>query len=114
MGVRLSCLRINYLTISFAAGRSTALVIESGAANTSIVPVFDGYVVKKAIQKAPIGGDFISNQVFEYLKQMNIDLTPQTLIASKEAVSSSAPPKFARKNISGLTASYMNYQLGVI
>ena len=53
---------------AFAAGRSTALVIESGHATTSVVPVFDGYIVKKAIQKANIGGEYISNQVHQFSK----------------------------------------------
>jgi actin-related protein len=34
---------------SFAAGRASALVIESGESCTSVVPVYDGYVVKKGI-----------------------------------------------------------------
>ena len=36
---------------AFAAGRQTALVVDSGASLTSVVPVFDGYIVKK--------GDFL-------------------------------------------------------
>jgi actin-related protein len=34
---------------AFAAGRATALVIDSGASHTSVVPVYDGYVIKKGM-----------------------------------------------------------------
>lgn len=111
---------------AFAAGRSSALVLDSGAANTSIVPVHDGYIIKrgnhivlnlitcKGIQKAPIGGNFVSAQVKEYLgNQLNIDLTPKQLIKSRSPVDSSIPPVFEKKPLNGITKSYEDYALEV-
>ena len=48
---------------AFANGRSTALVLDSGATHTSAVPVHDGYVLQHAIIKSPLGGNFLVNQV---------------------------------------------------
>ena len=48
---------------AFANGRSTGLVLDSGATHTSAVPVHDGYVLQHAIIKSPLGGDFLVNQV---------------------------------------------------
>lgn len=33
--------------ISFANGRSTGLVLDSGASHTTAVPVYDGYVIQQ-------------------------------------------------------------------
>lgn len=33
--------------ISFANGRSTGLVLDSGASHTAAVPVYDGYVIQQ-------------------------------------------------------------------
>ncbi|KAJ3314868.1 Actin-like 6A [Boothiomyces sp. JEL0838] len=99
---------------SFAAGRSTALVIESGASSTSVVPVLDGYVVKKAIQKSPIGGDFVSKQVRQYFQMGGIDLTPQCLIKQKAVVPSGAPPQFQTVPLDGITRSFGEFSMGRI
>lgn len=48
---------------AFANGRSTGLVLDSGATHTSAIPVHDGYVLQHAIVKSPLGGDFLLNQV---------------------------------------------------
>lgn len=41
---------------AFASGRSTALVVESGAGSTCIAPVHDGYVLTRSIKKTKIAG----------------------------------------------------------
>ena len=46
----------------FANGRSTALVIDSGAVQTSVVPVHDGYALTGATLKTPLAGDFITSK----------------------------------------------------
>jgi actin-related protein len=68
-------------------------------------------VVKKAIQKAPIGGDFVTQQILQYLNQQGVDLTPQCLIQMKQAVSSNQKPQYQRKDLTGITASFTNYHI---
>ncbi|KAI8897686.1 actin family, partial [Globomyces pollinis-pini] len=96
---------------AFAAGRATALVIDSGASTTSVVPVFDGYVVKKAVQKAPVGGNYVSHQVKQYLRHMNVDLTPQCLIDQRLPVDTAQPPQFQRKDFTGITSSFVDFSI---
>lgn len=46
---------------SFACGRSTAVVIDSGNSYTTATPVHDGYALQKCIMRSEIGGKNISN-----------------------------------------------------
>lgn len=76
------------------------------------MPVFDGYIVRKAIQKAQIGGNFVSEQVKEYLKSINVDLTPKSMIKAKEAVDSTQPPVYEKKDVE-VTQSWEDYAIEV-
>lgn len=58
----------NAILAAFSCGRSTGIVVDSGATHTSAVPVHDGYVIPSAIVKSPLGGDFISMQCRQFLK----------------------------------------------
>jgi actin-related protein len=91
---------------SFAAGRSTALVVDSGASMTSVVPVFDGYVIKKAIERSPVGGDFVSAQVMAYLDSIKVDTTPHCFIKSKQIVDSTKTPRYQLHQLDGITDSF--------
>ena len=73
----------NAVLSAFANGRSTALVIDSGATHTTAVPVLDGHVITQAIVKSPIGGDVIVKHARNLLEKNGIDLTPASLISSK-------------------------------
>merc|ERR1712045_300216 len=58
----------NAVLSAFANGRSTALVVDSGATHTSAVPVHDGYVLQHAIVKSPLGADFLTGQCQQFLE----------------------------------------------
>lgn len=47
---------------AFASGRSSALILDSGTGYTSAIPVYEGYVIGKAIVQSPLAGDFITMQ----------------------------------------------------
>uniref|UniRef100_S4RN62 Actin-like 6A n=1 Tax=Petromyzon marinus TaxID=7757 RepID=S4RN62_PETMA len=68
---------------AFANGRSTALVLDSGATHTTAIPVHDGYVLQQGIVKSPLAGDFITMQCREMFQEMNIEIVPPYMIASK-------------------------------
>ncbi|KAI8907383.1 actin family [Gorgonomyces haynaldii] len=93
---------------AFAAGKSTALVVDSGASLTSVVPVYDGYVVKKAIEKGPIGGDFVSKEALEWLKKLNVQIVPRYAIKDKKAVEVGQQPVFQRKQFQNVRESFDN------
>lgn len=73
----------NAVLAAYANGRSTAMVVDSGATHTSAVPVHDGYVITQGIVKSPLGGDFVTMQCKQFLEDRDIDLVPACLVASK-------------------------------
>ncbi|RZB39643.1 actin-like protein 6B [Asbolus verrucosus] len=102
----------NAALAAFANGRATALVIDSGATHTSAVPVLDGYVITNAVVKSPLGGDYLILKAREMLEHMGIDLTPSTLIASKEVIRDKDKPKYTKKKLTFQpTNSWMAYMI---
>lgn len=100
----------NAALAAFANGRSTALVIDSGATHTSAVPVIDGYVVSNAVVKSPLGGDYLVLRSRELLEAQGIDMTPAALIAAKEVVRDKEKAKYTKKKLSfSPTNSWMVY-----
>lgn len=53
----------------FASGRTTGLVLESGANITQIVPVSEGYVLYKSLMTSHVGGDTITKNIIDYIEQ---------------------------------------------
>ena len=63
----------NAVLAAFANGRSTGLVIDSGATHTSAIPIHDGYVLQQAIVKSPLGGDFLTMQCKQFLEEQKVN-----------------------------------------
>ncbi|CAJ0929891.1 unnamed protein product, partial [Ranitomeya imitator] len=82
---------------TFSNGRSTALILDSGATYTTATPVLDGRVIQQGIVRSPLAGDFITLQCRELLREMNVDLIPPYMIASKEVVPVGAPAIWQKK-----------------
>uniref|UniRef100_A0A8B9J8H1 Actin-like 6B n=1 Tax=Astyanax mexicanus TaxID=7994 RepID=A0A8B9J8H1_ASTMX len=99
---------------AFANGRATGLVLDSGATHTTAIPVHDGYVLQQGIVKSPLAGDFITMQCREMFQEMNIDIIPQYMIASKEPVREGAPPDWTKKDkLPPVTKSWHTYMCNV-
>jgi len=96
---------------AFANGRSTGLVLDSGATHTSAVPVHDGYVLQHAIVKSPLGGDFLVNQAMSFLKDnSNVDIIPPYMIADKKEVKEGGRPQWTKRlNLPETTQSWHNH-----
>lgn len=78
---------------AFAAGKATALVIDVGGSNTNVTAVHDGMVLKRSIQRSPVGGLWLSSQIrsmFEHAEP-KVALTPTYLIENKTPVDALAP-----------------------
>ena len=71
----------NAVLSSFANGRSTGLVLDSGATHTSAVPVHDGYVLQQAIVKSPLAGDFMTMQCKQFLEDQGVELVAPYQVA---------------------------------
>ncbi|KAK0730345.1 actin family [Lasiosphaeris hirsuta] len=85
---------------AFAAGKATALVIDAGGANTSVTAIHDGMVLKRSIQRSPVGGVWLSNQIRAMLKENDpkIDVVPTFMIENKRPVEANAPADFRLRN----------------
>ncbi len=124
----------NAVLAAFANGRSTGLVVDSGATHTSAIPVHDGYVLQQAIVKTPLGGDFMSVQCKQFLDEQLKNKggivptyqvackSPSVLLhlirttsndlhfTAKEEVGCGESPKFTRRsNLPSVTKSWQDY-----
>lgn len=81
---------------AFAAGKATALVIDVGGANTSVTAIHDGMVLKRSIQKSPVGGLWLSSQIRSMWETSDpkVELTPTYLVENKTPVDALSPAQF--------------------
>lgn len=102
----------NAVLAAFANGRSTGVVLDSGASHSSAVPVHDGYVMQQAIVKSPLGGDFVTNQCRQYFEEKGVEIVPSYQIAAKEVVKEGEPANWTKKKLpENLTQSWSNYMV---
>ncbi len=104
----------NAVLAAFANGRSTGLIVDSGATHTSAVPVHDGYVLQQAIVKTPLAGDFITMQCKTFLEEEEkLELVAPYQIASKEELQHPGDPAIWTKkpNLPEVTRSWHNYMI---
>ncbi|EPB85299.1 Actin-related protein 4 [Mucor circinelloides] len=100
---------------AFSVGRATGLVLDSGGSTTSAVPVYDGYVLKKGVLHQSVGGDILSQQIRDYIKNgLHLDVTPLYKIASKKPVPAGQPPQLQLRKRPDTTESFDNYQVSRI
>merc|ERR1719356_2445479 len=76
----------NAVLTAFANGKSTCLVLDSGASHTSAIPVHDGYVLQHAIVKSPLGSDFLTGQCQQFLEDSRVELVASYQIKDKKEV----------------------------
>lgn len=97
---------------AFANGRATALIVDSGASQTSAVPVHDGYVLQQAIVKSPLAGDFLTMQCKQFLEDGDVELAPNYMVATKEQIKDRDPPKWTKKtNLPEVSKAWANLQV---
>ncbi|KAE8677208.1 Actin-related protein 4 [Hibiscus syriacus] len=74
----------NAVLTSFASGRATSVVIDSGGGSTMVAPVHDGYVLQKAVSASPIGGEFLTDCLMKSLESKGIVIKPRYTFKRKE------------------------------
>ncbi|KAJ2707507.1 NuA4 histone acetyltransferase subunit [Coemansia sp. IMI 203386] len=93
---------------AFGTGRHTGLIVDVGGEMMSACAVFEGYCLTKSVSKQEIGGELVSQQILEKLKQENnYELTPLFDIKSKAPVDILKQPSILRYNRDGTTDSYL-------
>lgn len=109
-------------------------MIDVGDEMTSVVPIYDGFVLRKgkhscthgrvlqranasthpaAIQKQPTGGALLSNLILSHWKSTNPPtvVTPHYLVKSKEPVGPNLPAKAALRCVSDAATCARNREL---
>ncbi len=61
---------------AFAGGKASALVIDLGHAMASVTPVYDGFVLKRGLQKQSFAGAALDGQLEMILRQGGTEITP--------------------------------------
>lgn len=56
---------------SFAHGKQTALVLDSGAGVTSVSPVFEGYTLNQGVVYNNYAGNYVSDNLLKYIRNRN-------------------------------------------
>ncbi|CAI0450629.1 unnamed protein product, partial [Linum tenue] len=102
----------NAVLTSFASGRATALVVDSGGGSTTIAPVHDGYVIQKAVASCPIGGEFLTDCLLKSLESKGVVIKPRYSFKRKET----RPGDFQAVDVDfpNTTESYRLYSQRVI
>ncbi|GAA5996601.1 actin family protein [Rhodotorula paludigena] len=80
---------------AFAAGKGSALIIDVGEELTTVTPVYDGFVLRKALQKQPTGGALLSEVLLSSLRASNVPITPHYLVKTKEPIEPNQPARAA-------------------
>lgn len=70
----------NSVLAAYSSGRSTAVVVDSGATHTTVTALHNGYVIPNSIVKIPFGGDFITKQCAQYLSASVINNTARSVV----------------------------------
>ncbi|KAJ2516047.1 NuA4 histone acetyltransferase subunit [Coemansia sp. RSA 1939] len=99
----------NPVLAAFGTGRHTGLVVDVGAENTSACAVYEGFCLTKTICKQQTGGDLVSEQLLERLKNdYSYEPTPIFDIKAKAPVDIMQKPVVKHYDREGTTDSYLH------
>ncbi|CAD8203358.1 unnamed protein product [Paramecium octaurelia] len=62
----------NTMLAQYIVGKDNVLVVDCGASHTTITPILDGNVIEKGILRGDIGGEYITNKLYEVWKQQGL------------------------------------------
>ncbi|KAL5229605.1 hypothetical protein ABZP36_028381 [Zizania latifolia] len=74
----------NAVLTSFASGRATSLVVDSGGGSTVVAAVHDGYVLQKSVATSPISGEFLTDCMMKSLESKGVVIRPRYSFKKKE------------------------------
>ncbi|GAA93379.1 uncharacterized protein L969DRAFT_19049 [Mixia osmundae IAM 14324] len=78
---------------AFSAGKGTALIVDIGQELATVTPVFDGFVLRKAIQKSSLAGGLLNTSLSTSFRtqQPPLQVRPHYLVKSKTPVEPGQP-----------------------
>ncbi|GAQ90121.1 actin-related protein 4 - ARP4 [Klebsormidium nitens] len=94
----------NAVLTSFASGRPTSLVVDSGGSGTTVAAVHDGLVLHKSVLRSPLGGDLLTRALQLLLQHQGVQVRPRYSFKRQEV----RPGEFEAVAVPapGTTASY--------
>ncbi|KAL6051768.1 Actin-related protein 4 [Balamuthia mandrillaris] len=99
----------NAVLATFASGRSSALVLDSGAGVTSAVAVHEGYALGKGIVKNTLAGDRLTRAFLDLYKRKEISIKPHYMLRKKEA--KQGVMQVTELDFPNITRSYHDYMV---
>eukprot|EP01017_Pseudomicrothorax_dubius_P011432 TRINITY_DN14277_c0_g1_i2.p1 TRINITY_DN14277_c0_g1~~TRINITY_DN14277_c0_g1_i2.p1 ORF type:complete len:403 (-),score=65.60 TRINITY_DN14277_c0_g1_i2:189-1397(-) len=81
----------------YVYARENALILDSGAANTFVTPIVEGFINSKAVVKSDIAGEFLTRQFQEKLTSRGIDLSPSIFVPPEAGPVSHDFEQFAKR-----------------
>jgi actin-like protein 6A len=99
---------------SFACGRSTSLVVDSGADMTLVTAVHDGYALQRTMSRSNVAGNFITDALNSNIQprvQHFGEIRPKYLFSKRQHKGKWEISLIPRKDA---TVSYHNYQVKLI
>ncbi|KAI0126413.1 actin family [Xylariales sp. AK1849] len=98
---------------AFAAGKTVALVVDVGGASTSVTAVHDGMILKRSVQRSPVGGLWLSSQIRSMWDSSDpkVEMVPRFMVENKTPVDAGAPAQARlRKFPFEITPSFRAYE----
>ncbi|CAN0117478.1 unnamed protein product [Ascophyllum nodosum] len=95
----------NAMLSAFSAGRATALVCDCGHGATSAVPVVDGFVLNRAVQRGIRGGAWLTQQTHAYLVAKGIQVQPRYAVQRGATTGDTTPAASTTVTASGRVVS---------
>mmetsp|Transcript_56693 Transcript_56693/g.64972 ORF Transcript_56693/g.64972 Transcript_56693/m.64972 type:complete len:422 (+) Transcript_56693:32-1297(+) len=92
----------------FASGRSTSLILDSGASHTIAVPVNDGYALQKSTISIELGGNHLTQKVLKAIEEdCKTAVVPRSLLNVKSDEEGTKKVEYV--DYPNTTKSYLNY-----
>jgi actin-like protein 6A len=100
---------------AFAAGKPTALVLDVGYANASVVPVVDGYALRAGTKRQPLASQVLLSQLHHHFshptptRDFALSMLPRHLIAKRDTTAEPGVeprPTVRQERLDGTTPSW--------
>jgi len=103
----------NAVLTAFSSGKATSLVLDSGGGTTSVVPVHDGYALRKGIVMSTLAGNRITEELHKAVEKKGISIKPSFMISRRAINPNKDVVQFEvkLKDCPNTTNSYMNYMV---
>eukprot|EP00027_Filamoeba_sp_ATCC50430_P000612 CAMPEP_0168544418 /NCGR_PEP_ID=MMETSP0413-20121227/2410_1 /TAXON_ID=136452 /ORGANISM="Filamoeba nolandi, Strain NC-AS-23-1" /LENGTH=441 /DNA_ID=CAMNT_0008574439 /DNA_START=21 /DNA_END=1346 /DNA_ORIENTATION=+ len=98
---------------SFACGKSSSVVLDTGGGVTTITPVHEGYALQKATIRSSLAGELLTDEYLKAIERKSVTIRPHYTIQSKKEISI-GQFEVVLKELPNTTKSYHAYQVNQV